>query len=368
MAATAVALSLSASASASPRCQRVVGRLRSPSPSPATCARWLGLRHRAAAELKLLLGGLSGRRRRRQSARPAEAVASPPRLEPVEDEEDEAEDPDDDWRSQDYYSALGLEPDASAEEVKQAYYASMRLCHPDLSGNHPESTAFCMYLNEAYEVLSDVHKRTVYDEINGFSISATNPFEDTKFDADKVFVDEFSCIGCKNCAHCAPATFMIEEDFGRARAMKQDDNVAMVQEAIDTCPVSCIHWVTAPQLKLLEDEMRRVERVNVGAMMSGMGLNGADVFSMAQDRWHKRQVDAFRRVEMEAAKKAKKAGTWWQWGWGVESVVKNARRRGGTSAVQRAERWQTARNANREVRYLPSPREEPAAEVKSARK
>lgn len=28
-------------------------------------------------------------------------------------------------------------------------------------------------------------------------------------------------------------------------------------------PVDCIHWVTAAQLTLLEDEMRRVERVNV---------------------------------------------------------------------------------------------------------
>lgn len=28
-------------------------------------------------------------------------------------------------------------------------------------------------------------------------------------------------------------------------------------------PVDCIHWVTAAQLTLLEDEMRRMERVNV---------------------------------------------------------------------------------------------------------
>ena len=33
------------------------------------------------------------------------------------------------------------------------------------------------------------------------------------------------------------------------------------QEAIDTCPVSCIHWVTAPQLTLLEETMGRMERV-----------------------------------------------------------------------------------------------------------
>lgn len=36
----------------------------------------------------------------------------------------------------------------------------------------------------------------------------------------------------------------------------------------DTCPVSCIHWVTAPQLALLELEMRELERVSVANMMA----------------------------------------------------------------------------------------------------
>lgn len=31
-------------------------------------------------------------------------------------------------------------------------------------------------------------------------------------------------------------------------------------------PVDCIHWVTAAQLTLLEDEMRRIERVNVSTL------------------------------------------------------------------------------------------------------
>jgi hypothetical protein len=38
--------------------------------------------------------------------------------------------------------------------------------------------------------------------------------------------------------------------------------VDKLQEAIDTCPVSCIHWVTAPQLTLLEESMARMERVS----------------------------------------------------------------------------------------------------------
>ncbi len=40
------------------------------------------------------------------------------------------------------------------------------------------------------------------------------------------------------------------------------------QEAIDTCPVSCIHWVTAPQLALLEETMSRMERVAAWLLVS----------------------------------------------------------------------------------------------------
>jgi ferredoxin len=35
----------------------------------------------------------------------------------------------------------------------------------------------------------------------------------------------------------------MEEDYGRARAMVQGvDSDEKLQEAIDTCPVSCIYW------------------------------------------------------------------------------------------------------------------------------
>ena len=68
-----------------------------------------------------------------------------------------------------------------------------------------------------------------------------------------VYVDELTCIGCKNCAHVAHNTFHIEDDYGRARVTRQDgDPEELIQEAIDTCPVSCIHWVDYTELKDLE--------------------------------------------------------------------------------------------------------------------
>jgi ferredoxin len=70
-----------------------------------------------------------------------------------------------------------------------------------------------------------------------------------------VYVDEITCIGCKHCAHVARNTFYIEPDYGRSRVVCQDgDSEEVIQEAIDTCPVDCIHWVDYTELKELEEE------------------------------------------------------------------------------------------------------------------
>ncbi|OSO94077.1 ferredoxin [Cylindrospermopsis raciborskii CENA303] len=68
-----------------------------------------------------------------------------------------------------------------------------------------------------------------------------------------VYVDEITCIGCKHCAHVARNTFYIEPDYGRSRVVRQDGDIEeVIQEAIDTCPVDCIHWVDYTELKNLE--------------------------------------------------------------------------------------------------------------------
>jgi ferredoxin len=72
-----------------------------------------------------------------------------------------------------------------------------------------------------------------------------------------VYVDELTCIGCKHCAFVARNTFYIEPDYGRSRAIRQDgDPEEVIQEAIDTCPVDCIHWIDYTELKRLEEERK----------------------------------------------------------------------------------------------------------------
>jgi ferredoxin len=73
-----------------------------------------------------------------------------------------------------------------------------------------------------------------------------------------VWVDEAVCIGCRYCAHVAGNTFVVETEWGRSRAIRQDgDSSERIQEAIDTCPVDCIHWVPFEQIPSLEEQLRQ---------------------------------------------------------------------------------------------------------------
>jgi ferredoxin len=80
-----------------------------------------------------------------------------------------------------------------------------------------------------------------------------------------VWVDEAVCIGCRYCAHVAGNTFLVEPTWGRSRAIRQDgDSTDRIQEAIDTCPVDCIHWVEMERLPALEEQLRQIEIHPIG--------------------------------------------------------------------------------------------------------
>ena len=87
-----------------------------------------------------------------------------------------------------------------------------------------------------------------------------------------VYVDEMTCIGCTHCVHVARNTFYLEPLHGRARVVRQDgDQDALIQEAIDTCPVDCIHWVDFTKLRKLEEE-RRHQVIPVAGFPINQGL------------------------------------------------------------------------------------------------
>jgi curved DNA-binding protein len=65
--------------------------------------------------------------------------------------------------AKDYYSVLGINKNASQDEVKKAFRREAKLSHPDANPNNPKAEARFKELNEAYEVLGDAEKRKQYD-------------------------------------------------------------------------------------------------------------------------------------------------------------------------------------------------------------
>ena len=68
----------------------------------------------------------------------------------------------------DYYEVLGVDKNASAEDIKKAYRKLAKECHPDLHPDDKTAEDRFKELNEANEVLSDPDKRARYDQF-GFN-------------------------------------------------------------------------------------------------------------------------------------------------------------------------------------------------------
>lgn len=64
----------------------------------------------------------------------------------------------------DYYQILGVEKNASQDEIKSAYRKLAKKYHPDLNKDNPDAADKFKEVNEAYEVLGDEKKRQNYDQ------------------------------------------------------------------------------------------------------------------------------------------------------------------------------------------------------------
>src|SRR6266849_5000406 len=75
---------------------------------------------------------------------------------------------------EDYYKILGIKRDAKPEEIKKAYRRLARKYHPDVNPGDKAAEERFKQMSEAFDVLSDPKKRSVYDRFGEYSDNLAN--------------------------------------------------------------------------------------------------------------------------------------------------------------------------------------------------
>ncbi|CAL1374882.1 unnamed protein product [Linum trigynum] len=230
----------------------------------------------------------------------------------------------------DLYDLLGIDSSSNHSQIKVAYRALQKRCHPDIAG--PAGHDMAIVLNEAYSVLSDPNSRHAYDkeqaklaELRGYTGKPLySTWVGSESEQRAVFVDEVKCVGCLKCALFAEKTFGIESVFGRARVVAQwADPESKIHAAIDSCPVDCISVVERADLAALEFLMSKQPRGNVriGASNSA-GQRVSNIFvdvkkfrnrvADATDPNSSREADLQREARMSAIQTIRSLWLYWQ--------------------------------------------------------
>jgi len=120
--------------------------------------------------------------------------------------------------TRDYYNILGVNKNASQEEIKRAYRKLAMKYHPDKNPNRKEAEERFKEINEAYAVLSDKEKRKQYDTFGaeGFRQRFTQEDIFRGFDFEEILSSLFGGRGKREFRSGGRGGFDFGDIFGQA--------------------------------------------------------------------------------------------------------------------------------------------------------
>ena len=129
----------------------------------------------------------------------------------------------------DYYEVLGVDKNATEQEIKSAFRKKAKQYHPDLNKDNPDAAEKFKEAQEAYSVLSDEGKRKMYDQyghagVNGSAAGSGfggfSDFSSAGFDFGDIFDSIF---GGSTGFSSSGFDFGGDNTSGRARATRGSD-------------------------------------------------------------------------------------------------------------------------------------------------
>ncbi|MFZ0725809.1 MAG: molecular chaperone DnaJ [Desulfobacterales bacterium] len=129
----------------------------------------------------------------------------------------------------DYYEALGVNRSATEPDIKAAYRKLALKYHPDRNPDNKAAEERFKEAAEAYEVLHDPHKKSIYDQfghagLEGTGFSGFGGFEDIFSSFGDIFEDFFGMGGNRRSRSRAP----------RGADLRYDMKISFMQAAFGT--------------------------------------------------------------------------------------------------------------------------------------